>query len=242
MIKYTLYGQFVDETGNLIGQNFVIVSNPDLDEPCIAFDKNNQRYLIIANNGYTCMFLDSHGLIIDGFFSLEEHIGDIQAVTYNSNSKQFLVITKEYSSGYARIVEHYLDQNGNITGIDNIIFNDDDVEYGNFRLLYNDYNDTFLFTMYKYSEVDESIQNTGLIQFVQTCETCELFREFHISTNSGSSNVYFNDHIGSYIIIYDKWDSDLGSIVGVFGKIFDLDGNSISSEFLIDSDGFLNVY
>lgn len=134
--SYDIYGQLLNSDGSTIGGNFIICDNGKLDDefasadqhnPFVAFDSENERYLVIWEDFRRYNYWDIYGQVVnaDGtLYGTASHvnfaISETEAHKYNpvaaydSINEKFLVVWEQDAPGSKDIYGKFVDTSLNL--------------------------------------------------------------------------------------------------------------------------------
>ena len=99
-----IYGRRVDKNGSLLGSTITVLDNDDvLDEPAVAFDSTQSRYLVVWQNTHTGRIqgrvLNANGSAYSSVFVIAESANCVSPdVVYTPALDAYLVVWDEYIS------------------------------------------------------------------------------------------------------------------------------------------------
>lgn len=124
-LYWDIYGQILSAGGLLVGENFVIRDEPDhaLSAPAVAYDTNNQRYLIVW---YDLTEVDIEGKLYNddgtafaGTFNVADGAADdvraYPAVVFHPQLSQYLVVYQAGAAGNLNVLGKCVDAWGGVT-------------------------------------------------------------------------------------------------------------------------------
>lgn len=131
-VGYDIYGQLVNANGTLNGSNFVIsTAANNQNNPSVAFDNNNQRFLVAWADSRGGIDYDIYGQLVNPDGTLNDNnfvISDAAnaqyypAVAYDSSNQRFLVVFTSYNPATDYdIYGQLINANGTLNGSNFVI-------------------------------------------------------------------------------------------------------------------------
>jgi hypothetical protein len=131
-----IYGQIIDNNGTPVGSEIVISNlNYFQGSPCVAYDSDNRRFLVVwydsrtGNNDIYGQLINSDGTLYGTDFVISSAPNDQfgPAVAYDNVNERFLVAWVDWRTGGENVYAQLVNTNGTLNGDNFIIGPGDDI-------------------------------------------------------------------------------------------------------------------
>lgn len=233
-----IYGRFIDEKGEAVGDEFVIssaINNQYL--PSVAYDTNSNRYLVVwcdSRNGNYDIYgqlINADGTLYGDSFPIcnESHEQYKPSLAFNSSTNQYLVVWYDYRNIInADIYGQLVNSDGTLSGSNFPICDAPEEQY-NPKVTYNSIINQYLVVW------DDYRNNTDWNIWAQLVNADGTLQGGNFSVCNESHNQYnpsiaYDNNKNQYIIV---WSDERNGNADIYGQLINNDGLLVNNNFSI---------